>query len=142
MTPRRVGSIVITTPLYPTTSSLAPSYHHCHQCSRVSDERLANPPPPCLAATGSNRDDQPGYFADPMIGNYRLDMCAYFPSPGQPDVSSCGKPAADLFCQKHGFKSAASFEGYSGYGKTTISIGDNKLNTVKTQDAIKNIQCV
>jgi tetratricopeptide (TPR) repeat protein len=38
----------------------------------------------------------------PRYGNFRLDWCRYW-------GHSCGKPAADEFCRRHGFAGATSF---------------------------------
>lgn len=60
-------------------------------------------------------------FANPAYNNYRLDSCKFF-------GKECGKPAADAFCAKNGYRSSfySVLDSTAGRGKTKV-IGNEQI---------------
>lgn len=59
-------------------------------------------------------------FNMPKWNGYGLDWCRTF-------ENGCGKPAADLFCQKKGYPQATMFSKLQGARFLTMTIGSNAI---------------
>lgn len=75
-------------------------------------------------------------FAYPNWNGYRLDWCANF-------EQGCGKPAADLFCKKHGYPNATSFQIQPMMNVPTMTVGQNAIcnPAVHRCDSFTYINC-
>ncbi len=72
-------------------------------------------PRPVGEAASSDGPSGVAFFA-PTVGGVRVDYCLHF-------AADCGQPAADAFCVRSGFQSAASYSVQYGLGHTVI-LGD------------------
>lgn len=93
------------------------------------------PVPPQGAAEPEN---QMGYD-DPKILHHPVDYCLY-----KAKKDSCGKPAADAFCESFGGRESLRFvELPAGQVKgDTWVIGDRALNKDPDRKSFKSITCV
>lgn len=81
---------------------------------------------PSLAETKS--------YPDPMYKGARLDFCRVW-------GSECGQPAADAFCKKKGFASAATFKQDEDPGAPTKVISSGQVCNDDTCSAFSTITC-
>jgi tetratricopeptide (TPR) repeat protein len=72
----------------------------------------------------------------PRYGNRRLDWCRYW-------ARSCGRPAADEFCRRHGFAGATAFSQAPRIGATdpTSVIGTGQICDRATCTGFASITC-
>lgn len=78
-------------------------------------------------------------YENPKILGHPLDFCLY---KGKKD--SCGKPAADAFCESFGSRESVRFEALNAalvVGETWM-IGDHKTNNATDRQSFKSITCV
>lgn len=75
-------------------------------------------------------------YLRPTWNGYAMDWCKTF------DVN-CGKPAADLFCQLHGYPQASGFVGDPRVNFQTMTIGQNSICDPRTSscDSFAEIEC-
>jgi len=77
-------------------------------------------------------------YEEPKILNHPVDVCLF-----EGKKESCGKPAADAFCQSFGSKASVRFEQASGKAEEpTWMIGDHAINKGADRQAFKSIACV
>ncbi|MGZ3711412.1 MAG: hypothetical protein ACXVBE_06630 [Bdellovibrionota bacterium] len=76
------------------------------------------------------------HFNSPTWNGYALDWCKNF-------ESGCGKPAADMFCQKKGYPGAGSFVQLPHVNFQTMTIGQNAVCDPRshTCDSFASIDC-
>lgn len=76
------------------------------------------------------------FFANPTWHGYALDWCAQF-------EKSCGKPAADMFCQKKGYPYSTSFVKRNSVNTLTMTIGSNAICNPQFHgcDSFSSITC-
>lgn len=72
-------------------------------------------------------------FAQPKIRGYALDLCARW-------GKGCGKPAADAFCRKRGYKTAVDYAVRRDSPPTRV-IGDGKICKGAFCDRIVAVTC-
>lgn len=75
-------------------------------------------------------------FTNPKWNGYALDWCAQF-------ETNCGKPAADMYCQKKGYPSSTSFVKRSSVNVPTMTVGSNAICNPQyhTCDSFSSITC-
>ena len=75
-------------------------------------------------------------FTHPKWNGYALDWCKTF-------ENNCGKPAADLFCQKKGYPHSVSFVKLNSVKYQTMTIGQNAIcnPNVHRCDSFQSITC-
>ena len=85
---------------------------------------------------GFSIDAKAAHFAYPKWNGYALDWCKNF-------ENDCGKPAADLFCQKKGYPQAISLVKLDRVNVETMTIGQNAICDPRTHqcDSFASIDC-
>lgn len=75
-------------------------------------------------------------FAYPKWNGYALDWCKNF-------EGQCGKPAADLWCQKKGFPQAVAFTKLYRVSFQTMTVGNNAVCDPRSHhcDSFQSITC-
>ncbi len=73
-------------------------------------------------------------FNQPQFKGHLLDWCATW-------ATDCGKPAADMFCQKNGYEKATAFPKWNNPGQSTRLIGSNQVCDEAECDGFTSIQC-
>lgn len=76
------------------------------------------------------------HFNYPTWNGYRLDWCRQF-------EGACGKPAADLWCQKKGYPFATSFVPQGHVNFPTMTVGSNAICNPQFHgcDSFASIDC-
>jgi len=76
-------------------------------------------------------------FNYPKWNGYALDWCATF-------ENNCGKPAADLYCQKKGYPQSTGFVKIDSVNYQTMTIGQNAIcnPSVHRCDSFQSISCL
>jgi hypothetical protein len=76
------------------------------------------------------------HFDHPTWNGYAVDWCRTF-------ETDCGKPAADLFCQKHGYPASTSFVMNPAVHVETMTIGNNAVCDPRDHrcDSFSSIDC-
>ena len=76
------------------------------------------------------------HFAYPKWNGYALDWCKTF-------ETDCGKPAADLWCEKKGYPHAFSFTKLSQVNYETMTVGNNAVCDPHSHgcDSFASIEC-
>ena len=72
-------------------------------------------------------------YVKPKVDGVRIDWCLNW-------AKDCGKPAADAFCQSHGFASAFKFSKAPAVGPTRV-IGTGQLCDDPTCDSFTSLSC-
>jgi len=84
------------------------------------------PPPPVMRRT----------FSKPRIGGLRLDWCKYW-------ARQCGRPAADAYCRRRGYRRAVSWGMAVDIGRWTDTrvIGTGQVCRGNFCDGFRYITC-
>jgi hypothetical protein len=73
-------------------------------------------------------------FSEPQYKNLALDWCKSW-------STDCGKPAADAWCVKQGWESAAGFSRWDDLGEPTRIISNNQICDQPDCDSFTKITC-
>lgn len=84
----------------------------------------------------SSGDAKAARFVSPKWNGYALDWCKNF-------EGLCGKPAADLWCQKRGYPQSTGFVKLNRVSYQTMTIGQNAICDPRshTCDSFQSIDC-
>lgn len=89
-----------------------------------------------MLAWGISGEANAAHFAFPKWNGYALDWCKNF-------EQACGKPAADLYCQKRGYPQAVAFNKLNRVSYQTMTIGQNAICDPRDHvcDSFSSIDC-